>query len=127
MEINNKIISFKDLSSVSELCKNKNKKIVLCHGMFDLVHLGHIRYFQQAKKQGDVLIVTITADEFCRKGPGKPAFSEDLRAESLAALEVVDYVAICPYLQLPVPPDSQPLDLLKMLASQVHILLQLKQ
>ena len=98
MEINNKIISFKDLSSVSELCKNKNKKIVLCHGMFDLVHLGHIRYFQEAKKQGDVLIVTITADEFCRKGPGKPAFSEDLRAESLAALEVVDYVAICPYL-----------------------------
>ncbi len=96
--ISSKIFPFKALEDISNKYKNIGKKVVLCHGMFDLVHLGHIRYFQQAKKQGDVLIVTITADEFCRKGPGKPAFSEDLRAESLAALEVVDYVAICPYL-----------------------------
>jgi rfaE bifunctional protein kinase chain/domain/rfaE bifunctional protein nucleotidyltransferase chain/domain len=95
--ISSKIVPFKALEDTSNKYKRIGKKVVLCHGMFDLVHLGHIRYFQQAKKQGDVLIVTITADEFCRKGPGKPAFSQELRAESLAALEVIDYVAICPY------------------------------
>ena len=97
MNMSNKIATFEDLKKISELCKNSSKKIVLCHGMFDLVHLGHIRYFQQAKNQGDILIVTLTADEFCKKGPGKPVFSEDLRAESLSALEVIDYVGICPY------------------------------
>jgi rfaE bifunctional protein kinase chain/domain/rfaE bifunctional protein nucleotidyltransferase chain/domain len=95
--ISSKIVPFKTLEDISNKYKRIGKKVVLCHGMFDLVHLGHIRYFQEAKKQGDVLIVTITTDEFCRKGPGKPVFSEDLRVESLAALEIVDYVAICPY------------------------------
>ena len=94
--INRKIVPFNKLELVSEKLK-QNSSIVLCHGMFDLVHLGHIRYFQEAKKQGDILIVTLTADEFCRKGPGKPVFSEELRAESLGALEIIDYVSICPY------------------------------
>jgi len=91
-----KIIEFDNLKALSKSLK-KESNIVLCHGMFDLVHLGHIRYFQEAKKQGDILIVTLTADKFCRKGPGKPVFPEELRAESLAALEIVDYVSICPY------------------------------
>jgi len=93
---NRKIVEFDKLELISKDIKTKSS-IVLCHGMFDLVHLGHVRYFQEAKKQGDILIVTLTADEFCRKGPGKPVFSEELRAESLAALEVVDHVSICPY------------------------------
>jgi rfaE bifunctional protein kinase chain/domain/rfaE bifunctional protein nucleotidyltransferase chain/domain len=93
----NKILDFNQLDKVFNNHKKLNHKIVLCHGMFDLVHLGHVRYFKQAKKQGDILIVTLTADEFCRKGPGKPAFNEALRAESLAALEGIDYVSICPY------------------------------
>lgn len=65
--------------------------------MFDLVHLGHIRHFKEARDQGDVLFVTTTADEFASKGPGRPVFSELLRLENLAALEVVDHVGICPY------------------------------
>ena len=92
-----KITSLSELETISLNYKTKGKSIVLCHGMFDLIHLGHIRYFQQAKKEGDVLIVTLTSNEFCRKGPDRPIFSEDLRAESLAALEIIDHVAVCPF------------------------------
>ena len=95
--ISQKITSLSELENISKKYKEAGMSIVLCHGMFDLIHLGHIRYFQQAKKEGDVLIVTFTADEFCRKGPDRPIFSEDLRAESLAALEIIDHVAMCPY------------------------------
>ncbi len=62
--------------------------------MFDLVHPGHIRYFSSAKKHGDILVVTLTADRFVRKGPGRPVFNEKLRAEFLAAIELVDYIAV---------------------------------
>ena len=94
---NEKVINFEKLDKVSLKYKNLSLKIILCHGMFDLLHLGHIRYFNEAKKQGDILIVTLTADEYSRKGPGKPVFNEELRAESLSALEVIDYVSVCPY------------------------------
>ena len=92
-----KITSLNDLKNISKVYKTKGKKIVLCHGMFDLIHLGHIRYFKEAKKEGDILIVTFTADAFCRKGPDRPIFSEDLRAESLAALEIIDHIAMVPF------------------------------
>ncbi|HEX8098331.1 MAG TPA: PfkB family carbohydrate kinase [Pyrinomonadaceae bacterium] len=71
-----------------------NKRVVHCHGVFDLLHVGHIRHFQEAKKFGDVLVVTLTADNFVNKGPNRPAFTEELRAEAIAALDCVDYVAI---------------------------------
>jgi rfaE bifunctional protein nucleotidyltransferase chain/domain len=70
------------------------KKIVHCHGCFDLLHVGHIRHLQAARRMGDALIVTVTPDEFVDKGPGRPAFTAQLRAESLAALDCVDFVAI---------------------------------
>ncbi|WP_416678727.1 PfkB family carbohydrate kinase [Candidatus Pseudothioglobus sp. Uisw_016] len=95
--ITQKITSLNELENISLNYKKEGKSIVLCHGMFDLIHLGHIRYFQQAKKEGDILIVTLTSNEFCRKGPDRPIFSEDLRAESLAALEIIDHVAVCPF------------------------------
>ncbi len=78
---------------VAEL-KAQGKKIVLCHGCFDLMHPGHIRYFQAAKRMGDVLVVTVSPDRYVDKGPGRPAFNETLRVESIAALECVDFVAI---------------------------------
>ena len=54
----------------------KEKKIIgLCHGVFDLIHLGHLRYLEEAKKNCDILIVTITVDKFVKKGPGKPFFN----------------------------------------------------
>ena len=60
--------------------------------MFDLLHIGHIKHFEEAKTYGDVLVVSITPDEFVNKGPNRPAFSTSLRLEFLSALESVDYV-----------------------------------
>lgn len=71
-----------------------SKGIVLCHGCFDLLHIGHIRHLEQARKYGDLLVVTVTPDHFVNKGPNRPAFRQELRAEALAALDCVDYVAI---------------------------------
>ena len=87
------IKSLNDL--VSELSKKSKTKIVVhCHGVFDLLHIGHIKYFQEAKSMGDVLVVTITPDRFVNKGPNRPAFNEIHRAETIAALDAIDYVAI---------------------------------
>lgn len=89
-----KIFDLDQLSQKAWRAKSERKKLVHCHGVFDLLHIGHIRYFEQAKKYGDVLIVTVTPDRFVNKGPNRPVFNEDLRAEAIAALEFVDYVAI---------------------------------
>ncbi len=70
------------------------RRIVHAHGVFDLLHPGHIRHLDEAKALGDVLVVTITEDRHVNKGPHRPAFPEALRAESLAALQAVDHVAI---------------------------------
>lgn len=88
-----KIKTLEDLQRITADLKSNGKKIVHCHGVFDLLHIGHIKHFQEAKTLGDVLVVTITPDEFVRKGPNHPAFSTALRLEALAALESVDFVA----------------------------------
>ena len=90
----NKIVDIEYLTGELDICRSKGKKIVHCHGVFDLLHIGHIKYFEEAKSMGDVLVVTITRDRFVNKGPHRPAFNEDLRSEAVAALDVVDYVAI---------------------------------
>lgn len=72
----------------------KGKVVGLCHGAFDVLHLGHIRHFKEAKKFCEILIVSITADEFIKKGPLKPFFNSKDRAEALLAIEYVDYVYI---------------------------------
>ncbi len=90
----NKIKPVNGLARILENHKKKGKKIVQCHGVFDLVHLGHIRHFNLAKKEGDILVVTITRDKYVKRGPGRPIFNDHLRAETLAALEIVDYVSI---------------------------------
>ena len=72
----NKIITSNyQLQKLSKQLSHKKKKVVLTHGVFDLVHLGHIKHFKSAKKSGDFLLVSITSDQFVNKGPGKPAFS----------------------------------------------------
>jgi rfaE bifunctional protein nucleotidyltransferase chain/domain len=67
-------------------------KVVLCHGCFDVLHLGHIRHLQEARKLGDKLIVSLTTDRHVNKGPGRPYFSADQRREQLLALKCVDDV-----------------------------------
>lgn len=69
-------------------------RVVQCHGVFDLLHIGHIRHLREARSLGDLLVVTITPDRFVNKGPTRPAFNEKLRAEALAALDCVDFVAV---------------------------------
>jgi len=91
---NRKILSLKEIAKRIQDIKNKGKKVVQCHGVFDIVHLGHIRHFNMAKKEGDVLLVTLTADRHVKRGPGRPIFNEQLRAEYLASLSMVDYVGI---------------------------------
>ena len=89
-----KILELEVLAEKLADLKSRGKKIVHCHGCFDMMHLGHIKYFQASKKMGDVLVVTVTPDQFVDKGPGRPVFDQSLRAESIAALESVDYVAV---------------------------------
>ena len=87
-----KILSFQKLSQ--KLKKSKKKNIVLCHGVFDLLHIGHIKHLKKAKQQGDILLVSITPDKFVNKGPGRPVFNEYLRAEAISSIDAVDYVVI---------------------------------
>lgn len=89
-----KMLALEEIARRVEKLKAEGRKVVLCHGCFDLMHPGHIKYFQAAKKMGDCLIVTITPDIFVDKGPGRPVFNQTLRAESIAALECVDFVAV---------------------------------
>lgn len=89
-----KILEFNELSEKIKALKAQGKKVVLCHGCFDLMHPGHIKHFQAAKKFGDILIVTVTPDIYIDKGPGRPVFNQNLRAESISALECVDFVSI---------------------------------
>jgi rfaE bifunctional protein kinase chain/domain/rfaE bifunctional protein nucleotidyltransferase chain/domain len=89
-----KIKSIKELADILASLRANNKKIVHCHGVFDLLHIGHIRHFEQAKRLGDALVVTVTQDRYVDKGPYRPAFDEMYRAQAVAALECVDYVAI---------------------------------
>ena len=96
MQVNNlsKILSLKELELKSKKLKENGKKIVLCHGAFDVLHIGHLRYLDAAKKNGDILFVTITSDNYILKGPGRPVFKESYRSEMLSSLEVVDFVGI---------------------------------
>lgn len=82
-ELNKKIKHFK-----------KNKKIVLCHGVFDVLHIGHIKHLNFAKKFGEILVVSITQDKFINKGLGRPVFNQDVRAQMISSISIVDYVTI---------------------------------
>ena len=92
--IRSKILTFEELQLVLETDRKAGLKIVQCHGVFDLLHPGHIRHFKEAKSLGDKLIVTVTPDRFVNKGPGRPAFNQDLRLEAISALDIVDFVIL---------------------------------
>ena len=77
--------------------QTENTVIVHCHGVFDLLHRGHVEHLEEAKAHGDILIVSVTSDEYVNKGPGRPVFQAEVRATMLAALEVVDFVVISLY------------------------------
>lgn len=72
----------------------REKKVIMCHGVFDIVHPGHMRHLLYAKSKGDLLVVSLTADRHITKANVRPYVPEDLRAINLAAFEMVDYVVI---------------------------------
>jgi rfaE bifunctional protein nucleotidyltransferase chain/domain len=89
-----KIITIDQIEKVASSARHEGKRLVHAHGVFDLLHIGHIRHLSQARELGDLLVVSITQDLHVNKGPNRPAFSENLRAEALASLEFVDYVVV---------------------------------
>lgn len=74
--------------------KKEGKTIALCHGVFDLIHPGHIIHFEQAKEMADVLVVSITDANHVRKGPGRPYFDDEMRMKELSSIEYIDYVIV---------------------------------
>lgn len=89
-----KILPLEELAERIRVLKSQGKIVVHCHGCFDLMHPGHIKYFQAAKRMGAILVVTVSPDKYIDKGPNRPVFNETLRTESIAALECVDFVAV---------------------------------
>ena len=73
-------------------CKKNKKKIVLCHGVFDVLHTGHLKYFSQAKKLGHILVVSVTSDKFVNKGPLRPINKLSERIMFLRNIVDVDFV-----------------------------------
>jgi cytidyltransferase-like protein len=111
MNAENKIKTFKELCQIVAQQKKKGRKVVQCHGVFDIIHPGIIRHIESAKRLGDVLIVTVIKDKDVRKGPGYPIFGEDLRVRNVVSIGCVDYVSCVD--------DSIPLQCVKFLKPDV--------
>ena len=89
-----KVRTLDEVAAIAEAARREGRRVALAHGVFDLLHLGHVRHLEEARRHGDLLVVTVTADAYVNKGPGRPVFSEQLRAQMVAALEHVDAVAV---------------------------------
>lgn len=105
-----RLIAQSDLMTLHDKLKEKGKQIVFTAGSWDLLHVGHCRYFEEAKKYGDILVVGVSSNEAIRKvkGQNKPILDEKIRAEMLTYLRSIEFVTILP------EPSCQPtLGLLK--------------
>lgn len=91
-----KILSQDELLGVRKTLRARGKSLVFTNGVFDLLHVGHVRYLAEARSLGEALVVAVNSDRSVRelKGEGRPIVNEDERAEILAALRQVDYVTI---------------------------------
>ncbi len=90
------ILPREELQELGARLRQEGKTIVLANGCFDLLHIGHVRYLQEAKRQGDVLVVALNSDRAVRtlKGPGRPVLEAAARCELIAALACVDFVTV---------------------------------
>lgn len=109
-----RVVKREDLEKLVTKLKQENKKIVTTNGCFDILHVGHVRYLQESKKQGDILILCLNSDESVKrlKGPSRPVNNENDRAEVLAALECIDYVVLFE--------EDTPSNLLKIIKTDIH-------
>jgi rfaE bifunctional protein nucleotidyltransferase chain/domain len=89
-------VTLAEATALAERLRAQGKRIVLANGCFDLLHVGHIRYLDEARKRGDVLFVGINSDAAVRrlKGAGRPLMPADERAEMIGALRAVDHVVV---------------------------------
>ena len=96
MDTRNKIVSLEELSPKLREHRDRGERVVLANGCFDVLHVGHSRYLQGARREGDVLVVAINSDESVRslKGEGRPILPADARARLVAGLAVVNYVVV---------------------------------
>lgn len=109
-----KIVPPEDLKILLAAYKAKGMRIVFTNGCFDIIHVGHVRYLREARALGDLLIVGLNSDaSVSRLKPGRPINSEGHRAETLAALEMVDFVTIFP--------EDTPYELIKLLQPDVLV------
>ena len=94
--LESKIKTLKEIQTLFPRLKAKGKSIVFTNGCFDILHYGHVKYLQEAKQKGDILIVAVNADSSIRriKGRNRPIVSEKNRVRMIAALEGVDYVIL---------------------------------
>jgi D-glycero-beta-D-manno-heptose 1-phosphate adenylyltransferase len=94
--LSEKIISRSELKDLGAKLRQQGQKIVLANGCFDLLHVGHVRYLQAARKEGDVLVVALNSDRAVEamKGSGRPLLRQDARAALVAALACVDFVLV---------------------------------
>ena len=91
-----KILSHIQIVKERERLRDAGQKLVFTNGVFDILHVGHVRYLEQARSLGDALVVAINSDASVRelKGAGRPLINQDERAEILAALRSVNYVSV---------------------------------
>jgi rfaE bifunctional protein nucleotidyltransferase chain/domain len=91
-----KIVTLEKLNAILLASRQANKKIVLSNGCFDTLHVGHIRYLQAAREEGDLLVTAVNADSSVRalKGANRPILDEQARAQLVAALDSVDFVVV---------------------------------
>jgi len=110
-----KIKNLEELAAILEELKKRGKKIVFTNGCFDLLHIGHVRYLEEAKAQGDVLVVGVNSDQSVQslKGPQRPIVPEKERIELLAALEVTDYLVLFA--------EATPESLINRLRPDIHV------
>ena len=94
MNNESKIRTLADAAEEIQRQRSAGNRVVHCHGVFDLLHIGHLKHLQSARKLGDFLVVSVTPDRFVNKGPGRPEFTEKLRAEALEAVECVGLVCV---------------------------------
>jgi len=113
--IKEKIKSIEEIEGLIAALKKENKKIITTNGVFDILHIGHIRYLNEAKNLGDVLIVALNSDNSVKqiKDPRRPINNENIRAEAIASLSCVDYVLIFP--------EKTPIDVLSKLKPNIHV------
>jgi rfaE bifunctional protein nucleotidyltransferase chain/domain len=113
--MNKKIKTREEIAEIADRLRKDAKKVVTCNGSFDIMHIGHIKFLQEAREQGDALIVGLNSDASVKryKSSDRPINPQECRAEFLAALECVDYVTLFD--------ETDPIALLSVIKPDVHV------